>query len=203
MTKYLVPALAAAAAMLPASASAQQIPDAKVGVVDVETAARTCTACAVAWANIDQQRQQLEAFEASTVGPLNTEGQQLQAEVRALNGAEPGEALQQRAAAFEQRRRQAAAQVQQRRATLQRNQNYVLSQISPQLESAYTAILTQRRLHLLMPKSSVMAHSPAVDVTNDVIAQLNRTLTSVATQAPAPQQPGAQPTTQPAQPEGR
>lgn len=195
MTKFFVPALAAAAAMLPATASAQQLPDAKVAVVDVETAARTCTACAVAWANIEQQVQQAQAFEQQVSTPLQTEGQQIQAEIRALNGAQPGEALQQRAAAFDQRRQQAAQQIQQRRATLQRNQNYVLQQISAQLEPAYTAVLTARRAHVIVPKSSVMAHSSAVDVTNDVIAQLNRTLTTVATVAPTPQQPAAQPTT--------
>ena len=191
MTKFLVPALAAAAAMLPATASAQNVPDAKIGVVDVETAIRTCTACATAWAQLEQQAQQTRTSQQQLAAPLQTEGQQIQAEVRALNGAEPSAALQQRAQAFEQRRQQAAAQAQQQSATLQRNQNYVLQQIGAQLDPAYLAVLSQRRVNLIVPKNSTLANAPALDLTNDVIAQLNRTLTSIATVAPAPQQPAA------------
>ena len=102
MTKFIVPALAAAAAMLPATASAQQIPDAKVAVVDVETAARTCTACAVAWSQLEQQAQQLQTFEQQISTPLQTERQQIAAQVQALNGGQPGEALQAQITAYEQ-----------------------------------------------------------------------------------------------------
>ena len=200
MKKIFVPALAAAAAMLPATANAQQIDDAKIGVVDVETAIRTCTACATAWAQLDAQAQQLRANQQAAAAPLQTEGQQIAAEIRALNGAEPSQALQQRANAFEQRRQQAAATAQQQSAVLQRNQNYVLQQIGAQLDPAYVAVLSQRRINLIVPKNSTLANSPSLDVTNDVIAQLNRTLTSIATTAPQPQQPAAQPQ---AQPQGR
>ena len=58
---------------------------------------------------------------------------------------------------------------------------------------AIDAVQARRRANVVLDAGAVASFSPSLDVTNDVIAELNRTLTSIATTAPA----------QAAQPQGR
>lgn len=196
MKHLLAAAGLAAATLLPATASAQSFPDTKVGVVDVNRVATTCTACVTALQALEQQAQAVRARETQLGQPLQQTAQAIQAEVNALNGAEPSADLQQRVQAFQQQQQAAAQEIQQRSATVQRNRNYILQQISQAIEPAYQQVVARRGVHLIVPTESTLAHQPAVDLTNDVLAEVNRTLTSINVNAPAPQQPAAQQTPQ-------
>ena len=189
-TVLSVAGLIAAAAALPTVASAQQI-----GVVDVENVVQTCNACVPATQALQTEANAIAQRQQQLTGPLQTQGQAIQAEYQALNGAQPSAELQQRAQAFEQQRANAAREIQQRQTALQRNQNYVLSQIGQALQPAYAQVLSRRNLSVIIPETGTLAVAPSVNVTSDVLAELNRTLTSIQTTAPAaPQQPQPQQT---------
>ncbi|WP_343347542.1 OmpH family outer membrane protein [Sphingomicrobium sp. XHP0239] len=191
---------AAAATLAPQAASAQALPDAKIGVVDVERVISTCNACVTANTQLQQQVQAVQARQNELATPLQAEGQALNTALQALNGAQPDAALQQRAQAFEQQRNTIAREIQQRSAVVDRNRNFVLQQIATALEPAYTQVLNTRRATIIVPLNSTLANAPAVDVTTDVLNELNRTLTTINVNAPAPQQPAQQPA---ATPQGR
>jgi outer membrane protein len=183
MTKYLAAAVALVA--LPQLAAAQNLPAPVIAVVDSNKAANDCNACRTALAQLQQQGQAIQTFRNQQATPLQTEEQQLQTAVDALKGKQPDAALQTRITAYQTKRQQAERQVQQRAATFERNRQYVLKQISDRLGPAVEAVQARRRATIVIDSGSVLRFAPALDVTNDVIAELNRTLTSIATTAPA------------------
>lgn len=182
-------AAAAALAAVPQIAAAQNLPAPVIAVVDSNKAANECTACKTASAQLAQQRQQAQQLQQSLTQPLATEQQQIEAAVKALGGKEPDAALKQRAQTFEQRYQSAQQQLGQRGQTIDRNRQYVVQQINAKLLPAIEAVQARRRATIVLDASSIVKFSPTLDITNEVIAELNRTLTSVATTAPAqPQQ---------------
>lgn len=196
MMKYLLPALAAGTMAIPAAANAQSLPSSAVGVVDLNKLRAECTACQTALAQLQQQQQQLTQRRNELAAPLNTEGQAIQAEIQALNGKQPTQALQQRVQSLQQRESQANRELAQREQTLQRNAAYVRQQIDAQLSPALDAVMARRKATVMIDVSQSLRHNPAIDVTNDVMAELNQRLTSLQTVAPAPQQPAQQQTPQ-------
>ncbi|MBB3763807.1 OmpH family outer membrane protein [Sphingomicrobium lutaoense] len=196
MMKTLLPALIAGSMAIPAAAAAQSLPSASVGVVDLNKLRSECTACQTALAQLQQQQQQLGQRRNELAAPLNTEGQAIQAEVQALNGKQPSQALQQRVQSLQQREAQANRELAQREQVLQRNAAYVRQQIDAQLSPALDAVMTRRKATVMIDVSQSLRHNPAVDLTNDVMAELNKRLTTLATVAPAPQQPAQQQTPQ-------
>ncbi|WP_265562649.1 OmpH family outer membrane protein [Sphingomicrobium arenosum] len=196
MKNLLIAAGLAAATLSPATASAQSFPDTKIGVVDVNRVATTCTACVTALQSLEQQAQAIRTREAELGQPLQATAQALQKEINALGGAEASADLQQRAAAFQQQQQAAAAEIQQRNQVVQRNRNFILQQIGQAIDPAYQQVIARRGVHIIVPADTTLAHQPAVDLTNDVLAEVNRTLTSINVNAPAPAQPAAQTTPQ-------
>jgi len=193
MNKLIVSSLLAAAAIMPSMAQAQTLPDSRVAVVDLQRVYTECNACKAAATQLQSQAEAIRQREQQLAGPLETEGQSIQAEANALNGAQPSAALQQRAEAFEQRRQAAARELQGREETYNRNAAYVRQQIDTQLKPALDAVLGRRGAAMIVPRAGVLSLNPAYDVTNDVLAELNSKLTTVATVAPAPAQTAEQP----------
>lgn len=203
MTNLMLRAAVAATALVavPQVASAQALPDAKIGVVDVEKVIATCNACVAANTQLQAQVQAVQARQTELTTPLQPEGQAIQTAIQGLAGKQPDAALQQRAQAFQQKVDVANREIQQRSALVDRNRNFVLQQIAQALEPAYTNVLNARRATLIVPMNSTLANASNVDLTAAVVAELNRTLTTINVNAPAPQAP-AQPQ-QPAAPSGR
>jgi outer membrane protein len=183
MKKFALAALIVALA--PQVASAQTVPGAVVVVVDGNKAGTECTACRTALSQLQQQGQAIQTLRQQLGTPLQTEGQQLQTAVDALKGKQPDAALQARITAFQTKQNQAEQQLAARGQTFERNKAYVLQQIRSKLEPAIDAVQARRRANLVLDASTTAGFSPALDVTNDVIAELNRTLPSIATTAPA------------------
>lgn len=180
---------ALAAAILPQAALAQSVPNPVIIVVDGNKAGTECNACKTALAQLQQQATSLQTYRQQLATPLQTEGQQLQTAVDALKGKAPDAALTARVKAFQTKQDQAEQQVTARAQTFERNRNYVLQQIRSKIGPAIDAVQARRRANLVLDASGVAKFSPALDVTNDVTAELNRTLTSIATTAPAQQAP--------------
>ena len=178
-------AVVAAAALLPAAASAQAIPAAVVAVVNLERVTAECTACKTASAALRSQVTALENRQKTLATPLETEGRAIQTAVDALKGAQPDAALQARARAWEQKRQQAAQEVGRQQQQIHRNQAYIQQQIAQKLGPIYQQVMQRRGANLMMETGTTLAAGSSLDVTNDVLAALNTALPSVATTAPA------------------
>ena len=203
-TKLLL--AAAFVAALPATAIAQQrAPAAQILVVDTNRVLNECAACVAASAALQAQQTAYQQRQQALAGPLQTEGQQIQQAVQAasaLNGAartNAENALRPRIQAYQQREQTAAQELR----TLQQNFESTRVNVSLQLNQAlqpiYNQIMTARGANLVISTDARLASAPALDITNEVLAQLNRQVPSVrVTPLPPQQQPGAgQPATQP------
>jgi outer membrane protein len=201
-TKLLL--AAAIVAAIPATAVAQRTPPASVVVVDTARVLRECTACVVATNALQQQDTQFQQRRQALLGPLQTEEQALQAEanrIQTLTGAArttAENAIRPRVQAFNTNRQNAAQQLQQLQQNFESTRVHVSLQLSQALEPIYTQVMNARGANLMMSTDARLAHGPALDVTNDVLAALNRARPSVSI-TPMPQQAPGQPA-QPQQP---
>ena len=196
MTKlFFGAALAALAAGIPAAAPAQRLSPAVVAVVDIGRVSSECTACRSAAQQLQSQLQQVQTRAQTLQQQLSTQGQPIQTAVNALNGRQPDAALQQRITAFQTQERSAQQELGQARQRLESTQLNVNRQISERLRPIMNTVLQQRGATLIVDRGSVLASTPAVDVTNDVLAQLNQQLPSLSvTPLPQQQQQQQQPT---------
>ncbi len=185
MTKILFAALAVSTLLVPATASAQALAAPVVAVVDTQRVQTQCNACRTALTQLEGQLASLRTLQTTLETPLRTENTALQAAGRALNGRAPDAALQARATAFEAKTRDAQRQLAAREEAFQRNRAYVLQQINARLEPALAAVSTRRGVSVLLDASAVLRSAPGLDVTPDVLAAVNASLTSIATTAPA------------------
>ncbi len=199
MTKLIKAALLAAA-VFPAAASAQALPDAKIAVIDSDRILRDCTACRAANTQLQTQETQLRTQAQTALTPLQTEQQAIQTAVQAARG-NPDAALQTRIRNFQQRQQQVQQQLAPQQEQLQRNAAYVQQQIGTRLVTIIGQVAQQRGATLAVAKGSTFYNAPAVEITDAVLAQLNQQLPSVSVTAPAAPAAGAAAT--PARPTGR
>jgi Skp family chaperone for outer membrane proteins len=185
-------ALAVLAAAMPAASSAQRIGPAVVAVVDTDRISRECTACRGAQTQLQQQIQQFEQRRVALTTPLQTEGQAIQTAVRALNGRQPDAALQARIAAFQNSQNTAEQELAGRQRTLQSTQAHVNQQIGLRRSPIINTVMTSRGANLAVDRAATLAAAPALDITNEVMTQLNQQLPSVSV-TPLPQQQAQQP----------
>lgn len=206
MKKIVLGTAAAAALSLGMSGAAlaqrNNAAGATVLVVDTDRVMTECTACRAAQTALQGQVQQAQQFAQGLAQPLQTEGQAIEAAVRALNGKQPDAALQQRATAFQTRQNQANQQIGQREQTIRSTQAHVQQQIGTRLIPIIESIRASRRAAIAVSKSSTLANDNAIDITAEVLTQLNQQVPSVSV-TPLPQQnaPAAPAGTQPAQPQ--
>ncbi|WP_332811346.1 OmpH family outer membrane protein [Sphingomonas sp.] len=178
-------AFAALAIAVPASAPAQRLGAAVVAVIDTARIFRECNACRTAQTQLQQQVDQARQRAQQLGQPIQTEGQSLENTLKALGGKAPDAALQGRIQAFQARQNTANQELQNRQATIQRNQQYVAQQINAKLDPIIKSVMQSRGANIAVDMQATLATSPSIDVTNDVLAQLNQQLTSVSVTAPA------------------
>ena len=201
MSKYLTVGTIAALALSTAALAQTRAVTTQAIVVDTGRIFSECTACKGAQVALKTQADALQARQQALAGPLQTEGQAIQTAVNALNGKEPDAALKARATAFQQRQQAAQVELQQREQQFNANRQYVGQQVGAKLNPIISTTMKARGANVAVDPQSILAYEPALDATNDVLAQLNAQLPSVSTTAPAaPAQ--ARPTT-PARPTGR
>ena len=194
MTKFLAATALTALALLaaPATAQTRATPTMAV-VVDTQQIFSKCTACVAAQAALKVQADAIQARQQALTAPLQTEGQAIQAAVNALAGKEPDAALKARATAFQQKQQAAQQELAQKEQTFNQNRAYVGQQISAKLNPIIVATMKARGANVAIDPQSVLAYEPALDVTTDVMTQLNTQLPTVSTTAPAAPAP-AKPT---------
>jgi outer membrane protein len=187
MTKFFfASALAAVALAAPAAAPAQRIGPAVVAVVDTDRISRECTACRAAATQLQTQANSLRTRQQTLQQQLQTQGQPIETAVRALNGRQPDAALQQRITAFQTQERNANQELATAQRNLQSTQLHVQQQIGTRLGPIINTVMTSRGANLAVDKGATLASAPALDITNEVLAQLNQQLPSVSV-TPLPQ----------------
>ncbi|HXH00146.1 MAG TPA: OmpH family outer membrane protein [Sphingomicrobium sp.] len=190
MTKYILSASAALLA-IPSMASAQALPAPVIAVVDVQQATTTCNACRTALTQLEGQANGIRNLQRTLQASLQSEAASIQAAVNALAGRQPDAALTARATAFERKQQDAQRQLQSREQAFQRNRAFVLQQIGQKFEPAVASVQTRRGATIVLDAANVVRFAPSIEVTNDVIAALNASLTTISTTAPAQAQPAA------------
>lgn len=192
MKKMLfAPALAAVAFAVPSAAPAQRVGAATIIVVDTQRIYRECTACVAAQAQLQQQATALQTRVQQLGAPLQTEATAIQTAAQAaakLTGAARTTAetpLQARVRSLEARQNTANQQIRAQQATFERNQAFVSRQINARLLPVITAVMTARGANIAVDRQATLSAAPAIEVTNDVLTQLNQQLPSVSVTAPA------------------
>ena len=202
------PTFAAAAAALalaaPFAAQAQQLPPAVVAVVDIERIGRSCTPCAAALQQIQAQDTQLDQRRQQLATPLQSEQQALQTAVNALQrGQQPDAALTQRIQAFQTQQESAERELTTRANTLQRNLAFVQQQIAQRVIPAAQQVAQQRGATVVLARGGLLYAAPTVDITDAVLAAVNRNTAPIGTTAPAQQQQQPAQQQQQPRPQGR
>ena len=186
MTNKLFYAALAATALVPAAAQAQRVPSAVVVVVDTDRIGRECTACRAAATQLQSQENALRTRATTLQKQLQTEGTPIQQSLEALKGKQPDAALQGRITAFQAKERSAQQELATAQRNLQSTQLHVNQQIGQRLATIIGTVAQQRGANLALTKDSTAWSGPSVDVTNDVLAQLNQQLPAVSV-TPLPQ----------------
>jgi Skp family chaperone for outer membrane proteins len=198
MNKYAIgTALAALSLAIPGAAPAQRLGGAVVAVVDTDRISRECTACVAAQSQLTTQGNTLRTRAQQLQQQLQTQGAPIQTAVTALNGRQPDAALQQRITAFQTQQRNAEQELQRSEQNFRSTQMHVQQQIGTRLGPIINTVAAARGANIAIDRGSALFAAPALDITNEVLAQLNQQLPSVSV-TPLPQQPAQQ-----QQPQGR
>jgi Skp family chaperone for outer membrane proteins len=195
MKNLMIGAAVALTLAVPGAALAQRNAPAAptVLIVDTERVFTECNACRVAATTLQQQAAQYNQRAQQLQGTLS-DGAALETAVRALNGRAPDAALQQRITAFQQRERSATVELENRQQALRSTQAHIQQQIGTRLVPIVEQIRAARGATIVMARNAALAHNPAMDVSNEVLAQLNASLTTInVTPLPQAQQPAGQP----------
>jgi len=188
---------AAAAFVAPSAAPAQRAAPTLAVVVDSNRVYRDCNACRTAQAQLQSQVTALQTRQQTLMNQLRPEAQAIQTAINALGGKEPDAALRARAQAFQQRQEQAQQELARTEANIQSIRANVSRQIDERFGPAVRQVMTQAGANLALDVGSTIAHAPALDVTNAVLAAVNATLPTLSL-TPLPQQQQQQ-----QQPQGR
>lgn len=160
---------------------------------------------------------QMKTTYKADIDATNARATALQTEIKPLVDAynaavqQPGanaQTVQPQAQALQQKRntgQQELAQLQ-RRVTLATA--YVEEQVGKQLNAAIRAAMTAKKVDLVLQPQAVVAREPYVDITQDIVAELNKLIPSAQIVPPAGWKPGqaqqqAQQQPAAAQPSGR
>ncbi|GAO77760.1 MULTISPECIES: OmpH family outer membrane protein [unclassified Sphingopyxis] len=194
MKKILVAsALAMATLSVSPILSAPAIAQAKgVAVADVRIAAARSNAFQAAStqiettykAQIDQQQSRSQTLQAEInvlIAKYNEEAKKTPVNQAAAQAA--GKAIQ-------DKRQAAQTELSQIGAPVDLAISYVEDQISVRMNEAIKAAMTAKKVDLLINPEAVIARENNVDITDAVVAELNRILPTVSTAVPAGYQPG-------------
>lgn len=191
--KSLLVVSAISAVLLAAPATAQRLTPTVVAVVDTDRISRECTACRTAQTQLQTQGAALRTRVQALQSQLQTTGTPIQTAVTALNGRAPDAALQGRITAFQTQQNSAQQEIARGEQNFRSTQANVSQQISARLLPIISTVSTARGAAVTVDRGNVLFAAPGLDITNEVLAQLNQQLPSVSV-APLPAQaPAARP----------
>ena len=174
--------LASALFVVPVAVQAQAIPAAIVVVVDTQQIFAECTACKSAQTQLQSQAAAIQERAKALGEPLQAEAEAIQ---KAVGGKAPDAALQTRIRALQTKEGSANQEIQGRQQTFARNRAYVAEQINAKLNPIISQVMQKRGANIAVDQGATLAAASSLDVTADVLAQLNTQLPSVGVNAPA------------------
>lgn len=179
-------ALAAILASPLASATAQTLPPPVIVIVDMDQVINTSAAGKQAAGELKTRADAIQARLASLRTQFGTEGQTL-AKARPAPTATPAVITAWEAKARDLQSRQQAAEtdLSTRDRDFQASRQTVLKQINDAAQPVISTVMRERGATIVLAEGATLQHSAAIDVTNDVIARLDKALPRVSTAAPA------------------
>ena len=182
---------AAPAIAVPSVSNAQAV--SAIAVADIQGAVQKSAAFITAM-------NQMKTTYAGPIATFETRSKALQAEINPLVTAfqtaqkanTPQATLQTQYTAIQTKQQAAQAELQRLSAPIARAQGYVEEQIGAKLEAAIKAAMVTRKVNLVISPQAAVSYQPSVDITDAVVAELNRTVPTVGVTPPAGWQPGGQ-----------
>lgn len=187
----LAPMTAIALTAAPALAQSKQ----GIGVVDLERAVGTSNAARAASTQIQTTyKAQIDSFTARRTAidaDLKAKGTALETGLKAAGGKSTP-ALQTQYEAFQKAQQDGQAELQRLSQPIQLANSYVQEQIGAKLSDALKAAMTKAKVDLVLAPDATVSYQPAVDLTDEVVTELNALVPSVGITPPAGWQPGRQ-----------
>jgi Skp family chaperone for outer membrane proteins len=192
-------AAAPVALAIPAIAQAQAVDG--IAVADIQGAVQKSAAFVTAMNQMKTTyAPQIAAFESRSKA-LQTEIAPLVTAFQAAQKANtPQATLQVQYTAIQKKQQSAQAELQGLSAPIARAQGYVEEQIGAKLDAAIKAAMVAKKVNLVLSPQATISYQPSVDITDAVVAELNRTVPAVGITPPAGWQPGGQGGAAPAAP---
>ena len=188
-TKILLgAAFVALAASAPAVLQAQQLPAPVIAVVNTDQIFGTCTQCTAANTQLQTQANQLQQRVQTLQNQIQAEGTALEPLVQNQSPEQirANAALATRIQNFQTMQQNAEREITQTRERIQRNLNFVRQQIGQRVQPAIATVQTQRGATIVMDAGTLLAASPALDITQAVLAIVNQNTTPLNVNAPPP-----------------
>jgi Skp family chaperone for outer membrane proteins len=176
-----------AASLLPmtVSAQAQKAAPAVVLIVNMETVASNSAAGKQAQAELKAKFDALQARAGSLRTQFGSEGEALAKERPKETDAAAVAAWEAKVRDMQAREKTAVAELQKSDREFQESRNYVVKQITDAANPIITEIMRERGATIVMPEAATLQHVISTDITNEVIARLDKALPRVATTVPA------------------
>ncbi|MEJ7934071.1 OmpH family outer membrane protein [Sphingobium sp. AN558] len=197
--KTMIKALALGLAPMTAIAltSVPALAQSKLGiaVVDVQRAVGTSAAYSTARTQIQTTyKAQIDNFTTrknAIDADLRAKGTALDTAMKAAGG-KPTPALQAQYEAAQKAQQNGQAELQRIGQPIQLANAYVEEQIGAKLSDALKAAMTKAKVDLILAPDATVSYQPTVDLTDEVITELNALVPSVGITPPAGWQPGRQ-----------
>jgi Skp family chaperone for outer membrane proteins len=176
---------------IPVAAQAQAVEG--IAVADIQGAVQKSAAFITAM-------NQMKTTYATQIATFEARSKTLQAEIAPLVTAfqaaqkanTPQATLQTQYTAIQTRQQAAQTELQRLSAPIARAQGYVEEQIGAKLDVAIKAAMVAKKVSLVLNPQATISYQPSVDITDAVVAELNRNVPTVSITPPATWQPGGQ-----------
>jgi len=175
------PAAPATAALPPPLPPGQQLPAAVVGIVDLQIILRESSAAKSVREQVDRQRNTYQPEIQKRETELRNAQQQLEQQAPVLSP----EALNTRRQAFQQQAVDAQRFVDSRLRQLEEAFNESMKQVEAATAQVLAEIAQARGINLVVPRQGVFLSANELDITSEVLQQVERKISRVQVQFPA------------------
>jgi Skp family chaperone for outer membrane proteins len=186
-------ALAPMTAIVLTSAPAAAQSKTGIAVVDLQRAVATSSAYSTARTQIQTTyKAQIDSFTArknAIDADLKAKGTALEAAMKAAGG-KPTPAIQTQYDAYQKAGQNGQAELQRLGQPIALANAYVEEQISAKLSDALKSAMTKAKVDLILAPDATVSYQPTVDITQQVVTELNALVPSVGITPPAGWQPG-------------
>lgn len=174
---------AAVAGPIATQASAQALPPAVIIIVDMDQVFQTSAAGKIAQGELKTRLDGIQARVQSLRTSFGAEEQTL-GQTRPTAPGAAATAWEAKVKDFTTRKQQAEAELSKRNEDFQASRQNVLKLINEGAQPIITAIMKERGASIALAEGATLQHIASVDVTNDVVARLDKVLPRVSSATP-------------------